>query len=214
VEHLSTHFGVSTAVENDADAVAIGEAFCGAGKGKESVICITIGTGIGGGMILRGQVYRGVQGSHPELGHHILDPMGPLCTCGQRGCWESLASGPAMAAWMQEQGGPAVTAKELCRLAEQGDALALQAVHREARYLATGIANVITCFLPDMVLLGGSVMKSAHLFLPEIRSMVGHCQIVPSHLCEIALVWLGDDAGLIGAAQVWYQRFQKTRSLL
>ncbi len=214
VEHLSAHFGVSTAVENDADAVALGEAFCGAGKGKDSVICITIGTGIGGGMMLRGQVYRGAQGNHPELGHQILDPMGPLCTCGQRGCWESLASGPAMASWMQEQGGQALNAKEVCRLAEQGDPLALRAVQREARYLATGIANIITCFLPDMVLLGGSVMKSPHLFLPQIRSAVGHCQIVPSHLCEIALVSLGDTAGLIGAAQVWHQRFQQTRSLL
>ena len=214
VETLSSHFGVSTAVENDADAVAIGEALCGAGKGKDSVICITVGTGIGGGIILRGQIYRGAQGNHPELGHQVLDPMGPVCTCGQRGCWESLACGPAMAAWVREQGGGTVTAQEVCRLAEHGDALALQAVQREARYLGTGIANVITCFLPDMVLLGGSVMKSSHLFLPEIRSMAGHCQIVPSHLCEVALVSLGDDAALIGAAQVWHQRFQPTRSLL
>jgi glucokinase len=99
-------------------------------------------------------------------------------------------------------------------LAQSGDALATRAVQREARYLAIGIANVITCFLPDMVLLGGSVMKSAELFMPEILSMTGSCSIVPSHLCEIGLVSLGEDAGLIGAAQVWNQRFQKTRSSL
>ncbi len=218
-EHLSGHFGVSAAVENDADAVALGEALCGAGKGKDSVVCITIGTGIGGGVMLNGQVYRGVKGNHPELGHQIIDPAGPQCTCGQRGCWESLASGPAMALWMEENMPPdnelkAVTARDVCELAQRGDPLAIRAAQREARYLAIGITNVITCFLPDVVLLGGSVMKSAPLFLPKIRSMIGGCQIVPSHLCEIALVSLGGDAGLIGAAQVWNQRFQNTRSLL
>jgi glucokinase len=219
VEHLARYFGVSAAVENDADAVALGEARCGAGKGKESVVCITVGTGIGGGVMLNGQVYRGVRGNHPELGHQIIDPTGPLCTCGQYGCWESLASGPAMELWMQENRAlqnheKPLTAKEICRLAENGDVLALRAVEREGRYLAIGIANVITCFLPEVILLGGSVMKSAHLFLPEIRGMIGGCQIVPSHLCEISLVSLGHDAGLIGAAQVWHQRFDNTRSLL
>lgn len=219
VEHLSRHFGVFAAVENDADAVALGEARCGAGRGKDSVVCITIGTGIGGGVMLNGQVYRGVRGNHPELGHQIIDPTGPLCTCGQHGCWESLASGPAMELWMQENTAPQneqkpLTAKEICRLAENGHELAMRAVQREGRYLAIGIANVITCFLPEVVLLGGSVMKSAQLFLPEIRAMIGGCQIVPSHLCEISLVSLGDDAGLIGAAQVWHQHFQNTRSLL
>jgi len=160
-----------------------------------------------------------VRGNHPELGHQIIDPTGPLCTCGQHGCWESLASGPAMELWMQKNTASQneqkpLTAKEICRLAENGDELALRAVKREGRYLAIGIANVITCFLPEMVLLGGSVMKSAQLFLPEIRAMIGSCQIVPSHLCEISLVSLGNDAGLIGAAQVWHQRFQNTRSLL
>jgi glucokinase len=219
VEHLSRHFGVSAAVENDADAVALGEAVCGAGKGRESVVCITVGTGIGGGMMLDGRVYRGVKGNHPELGHQIIDPTGPQCTCGQRGCWESLASGPAMALWMQENTTPrgegrALSAKEICELAQAGDALAMRAVEREAQFLAIGVANVIACFLPEIVLLGGSVMKSAHLFLPQIRAKANGCQIVPGHLCEIALVSLGDDAGLIGAAQVWYQRFQNTRSLL
>ena len=219
VEHLSRHFGVSAAVENDADAVALGEALCGAGKGKGSVVCITVGTGIGGGMMLDGRVYRGVKGNHPELGHQIIDPTGPQCTCGQRGCWESLASGPAMALWMQENTArqdesEVLTAKQICELAQAGDALAMRAVQREAQFLAIGVANVIACFLPEILLLGGSVMKSAHLFLPKIRAMADGCQIVPSHLCEIALVSLGDDAGLIGAAQVWYQRFQNTRSLL
>jgi glucokinase len=214
VDPLSQHFGVPTAVENDADAVVLGEAQRGAGKAVDSLVCITIGTGIGSGVMLHGEIYRGVKGNHPELGHQVLDPSGPLCTCGQNGCWESLASGPAMEQWMHENTTRKLTAREICHLAQIGDEQAQQAVQREARYLAFGIANVITCFLPDMLLLGGSVMKSADLFLPVIRSISGACSIVPSHLCTIDLVSLGEDAGLIGAAQVWNQRFHKTRSSL
>jgi glucokinase len=217
VTPLAEHFGVSVAVENDADAMALGEAIHGAGKGKDSVVCITVGTGIGGGIMLNGQVYRGVKGNHPELGHQIIEPDGPLCTCGQRGCWEALACGPAMASWMQENaaanGGEPFTARDICALAMQGDADALRAVEREGRYLGIGIANVITCFLPDAILLGGSVMKSASLFLPQIMATVRGCRIVPAELCEIALVSLEEDAGLIGAATVWQQRFLTTRRI-
>ncbi|MGO8720545.1 MAG: ROK family protein [Acidobacteriaceae bacterium] len=218
VELLSREFDISTAIENDADAVAIGEAMCGVGKGKQSLVCITVGTGIGSGVIIHGDVYRGVRGNHPELGHQIIEPAGPLCTCGLHGCWESLASGTAMALWMQTEYPSAhsekhLTAKEICNLAQQGNGPAMRAVQREARYLGIGIVNVITCFLPEVVLLGGSVMKSANLFLPQIRDAISSgCQIVPGHLCEVSLASLGDDAGLIGAAQVWYHRFQKSRS--
>lgn len=218
VQSLSQEFNVSAAIENDADAVAIGEAMRGVGKGKQSVVCITVGTGIGSGVIIHGDVYRGVEGNHPELGHQIIDPTGPLCTCGLRGCWESLASGPAMALWMQTEYPSAhseehLTAREICRLAQQGNEPAMRAVHREALYLGIGIANVITCFLPEVLLLGGSVMKSANLFLPTIRETVGSgCQIVPGNLCKVALASLGSDTGIIGAAQVWYHRFHQSRS--
>ena len=123
-----------------------------------------------------------------------------------------------MALWMQENAPPEysgkeLTAKDICILAQQGDEPAIRAVQREAKYLGIGIANVITCFLPEVLLLGGSVMKSAHLFLPRIKETIDlGCQIVPGHLCQVSLATLGDDAGLIGAAQVWYHRFQKPRS--
>src|SRR5271154_1783609 len=106
VEDLARMFLVSVALENDGDAGALGEAGWGAGKNKSRLIYVTVGTGIGGGTILDGKLYRGVDGAHPEIGHQVLDPSGPLCSCGYRGCWESLAAGPAMAAWLESTAPP------------------------------------------------------------------------------------------------------------
>src|ERR1700690_552384 len=102
VEALSREFGVPAALENDADAAALGELRWGAGKSRARFLYVTVGTGIGVSVILHGEVYRGVDGCHPEIGHHIIDPGGPRCSCGARGCWESFAAGPAMTAWWKE----------------------------------------------------------------------------------------------------------------
>src|ERR1035437_2720100 len=99
VEDLARIFHVQVALENDADAAALAEAGWGAGKNKSRLIYVTVGTGIGGGIVFDGHLYRGVGGAHPELGHQVIDPAGPLCSCGFRGCWESLAAGPAMVAF-------------------------------------------------------------------------------------------------------------------
>ena len=96
VKDLGQVFSVQVALENDADAAALAEAGWGAGRNRTRLIYVTVGTGIGGGIILDGKLYRGVDGAHPEIGHHVIDPAGPQCTCGFRGCWESLAAGPAM----------------------------------------------------------------------------------------------------------------------
>ena len=96
VEDLSRAFGVSAAIENDGDAGALAEAYWGAGRSKSRLVYVTIGTGIGGGIVLDGKLYRGVAGSHPEIGHHVMEASGPECTCGFRGCWEALAAGCSM----------------------------------------------------------------------------------------------------------------------
>ena len=211
VQDLAKLFAVNVALENDADAGALAEAAWGAGKGKSRLIYITVGTGIGGGIILDGQLYRGVDGAHPELGHQVIDPSGPPCSCGFRGCWESLAAGPAMAAWAKSQA-PANdsyrTAKQIFQLAREGDELARRAVEREAHYLGLGLANLINLFTPDMIVLGGSVMKSAPLFLEGIRKTICRgCRFVPYEKTELVLASLGEDANLIGAARVWHHRF-------
>jgi len=214
VRDLEEQFHVTAAMENDADAAALGEAGWGAGRNKSRLIYVTVGTGIGAGVLLDGRVYRGVRDSHPEIGHHLVDPSGPACVCGFHGCWESLAAGPAMVSWLQSIAPPdyprlsGLTAKRICELACQGDPLARKAVERETYYLGLGLANLVTLFSPDAIVLGGSVMKSANLFLDGIRNLVQEsCKLVPSEHTEISLASLGDDSNLIGAARVWHYRF-------
>lgn len=214
VNDLSRTFQVTAAMENDADAAALAEAGWGAGRNKRRLIYITVGTGIGAGVILDGRLYRGVDGAHPEIGHCLIDASGPPCSCGFNGCWESLAAGPAMVAWLESKmpkdypHTAHLTAKRICELAAEGDMLAQQAADREARYLGLGLANLITLFTPDAIVLGGSVMKSAGLFLETIRKTIaGGCRYVPFEKTELALASLGEDANLIGAARVWYHRF-------
>lgn len=214
VRDLSEAFPVKVAIENDADAAALGEAGWGAGKNKSRLIYVTVGTGIGTGFILDGQVYRGVDQSHPEIGHHIIDPSGPLCDCGFHGCWESLAAGPAMVTWLKRNAPPGyshgtdLTAKKICDLAQQGDAWALRAVEHESHYLGLGLANLVTMFVPETIVLGGSVMKSATLFWEGIHKVIrDSCRFVPYERTELVLASLGEDSNLIGAARVWYHHF-------
>jgi glucokinase len=214
VDVLADEFGVPVALENDADAVALGELYWGSARATDRLVFVTVGTGIGASVILDQKIYRGVGHCHPEIGHHIIDPSGPECTCGARGCWESWASGPAMAAWLANNA-PAdvarrnLTAREICSQAEDGDEWPLRAVEHEAYYLGLGLTNLVVLFAPQAIVLGGSVMKSAHLFLDRVRAMIRrNCQLVPHECVEIRLASLGPDVGLIGAAQVWHHRFE------
>jgi glucokinase len=206
---LAKEFGVRIALENDADAAALGEAFWGAGRGKRHVLYVTISTGIGAGIIIDGKLYRGVDGSHPELGHHVIDADGPLCYCGARGCWEKLASGTAIAEWYNEQSSSEpVTAKRIFELAAEGNALAVQSVDREAFYIGVGVANLATLFSPETIILGGSVMGSAAMLMGGIRKMIRqNCAFVPHERIEVRVASLGPYTPLIGAARVWYHRF-------
>jgi len=217
VQDLAEIFKVRVALENDGDAAALAEAGWGAGRDRTRLIYVTVGTGIGGGIVLDGELYRGVDGAHPEVGHQVVDPAGPACSCGFHGCWESLAAGPAMVAWLESHAPVSyphregITARKICELAQTGDQVALQAVEHEAYYLGLGIANLINLFTPDAIVLSGSVMKSATLFLDRIREVIRRgCRFVPAEKTELTLASLGDDTNLIGAARVWHYRFGKT----
>src|SRR5579863_3829932 len=214
VKDLAQIFNLQVALENDGDAAALAEAGWGAGRNRSRLIYVTVGTGIGGGMVFDGKLYHGVDGAHPEVGHHVVDPAGPQCSCGFRGCWEALAAGPAMVAWLESHAPAAyphreaVTAQKICELAQQGDAVALRAVEHEAYYLGLGLANLINLFTPDAIVLSGSVMKSAPLFLDRIRAVIrSGCRFVPADKTKLTLASLGDDTNLIGAARVWHYRF-------
>jgi glucokinase len=214
---LARHFGLSVAMENDADAAALGEMQWGAGRGKRHLICVTVGTGIGCGIVLNGSLYRGVDGAHPEIGHHVIEASGPPCYCGANGCWEVLARGPAIADRFAQDAAPdsprreQLTARGVCELARQGDARARREIEREGHYLGVGVANLVTLFAPEVIALSGSVMNSADLFMPIIRAVVRrNCGLVPAASVEILPAALGGDAPLIGAGAVWKHRFAHT----
>ncbi len=213
VQDLTSIFGVSVAVENDADAGALGEAAWGSAKDSRRMLYVTIGPGIGGGVVIDHQLYRGANGTHPEFAHQVIDLSGPECTCGLNGCWETLASGPAISDWYIAQcSAPdsleAITTEQICQRAGQQEPLALRAVQREAFYLGLGLANLINLFAPDAIVLGGGVMRSASLFMDGIRETISKgCRFVPFDLKGLILESLGDDAHLKGAAQVWHHRF-------
>jgi glucokinase len=206
VRAMEDALGVTAAIENDADAAALGEYAWGAGRGARRFIYLTVSTGIGGGLVFDGQLYRGAAGAHPEIGHHVVDPAGPECFCGARGCWESLASGPALA----RRGGCA-TAREVCEAALRGDPAAQAAIQQEGVYLGLGLANLITLFVPEVIALGGGVMQSWGLFQAEaLRTIQSMCGLVPFEKTRLMPAWLGMRAGLLGAAQTWYQRYRRS----
>jgi glucokinase len=205
VGELSEQFSLPVFMENDADAASLGEVYWGAGKDASRFIYVTVSTGIGVGIVIDGQLYRGACGAHPEIGHHVLDPSGPQCYCGARGCWESLASGPAMARWLDDPKLP--NAFEVCQAAQNGDGEALKAVHRTGYYLGLGLGNLINCFVPEVIALGGGVMKSRSLFWDEMLAVVNTaCRYVPLEKVRILPAVLGRQVGLLGAAAVWLQR--------
>ena len=210
VQILSALIGVSVAIENDADAAALGEYAWGAGKGTQNFLLVTVGTGIGAGLVLNGQLYRGVSSAHPEIGHHVIDPTGPLCFCGAHGCWESLSSGPALERWAQAHHPRAhiLSAREICEQAEQGETNAQAAVKHTARYLAIGVANLVTLYVPECIALGGGLMQAYPLFKDEIETTIqSNCGLVPHEKVRIVPAALGAQSGLVGAARVWLSRF-------
>ncbi len=202
VDELQNTFNVQAFMENDADAAALGEYAWGAGKDSTRFIYITISTGIGGSMVIDGQLYRGADGAHPEVGHSVIDSTGTRCYCGAHGCWESLASGPALA---ERAGLPSAFA--VCQAAKNGNPAAQAAVNLEAYYLGIGFANLITFFIPDVIAYGGGVMNSRDLFWDRTyQTIQENCGMVPFEKTRVVPAQLGKDVVLVGAAEVWKKR--------
>jgi glucokinase len=213
---VSRKYKVNTVLINDANAAALGEHQFGAGKGVDSLILITVGTGIGGGIIINGRLYSGPSGSAGEVGHMTIDVNGPRCSCGNIGCWETLASGTAMAreaisrisrgersilTEMVEDKIEKITAEKVETAAQAGDSLALEVISQAATYLGVGMVNLVNVFNPEMIIVGGGVAKMGELLLEPARQVVrerafklaaGAVRIVPAQL--------GEDAAVLGAA--------------
>lgn len=185
-----------THLVNDARAFGIGELRLGAGRGASAMIGLTIGTGIGGVIALDGRVYQGHDGTGGELGHQTIDPDGPWCTCGNRGCLEAFARADRIAVAC---GAP--TAEEAVTRARRGDARSIQGFAEVGRYLGIGIANMVTVFTPDRVVLGGGLAAAADLLVDTIRDELRQRVHTTSlEQVEIVTAELGTWAGAIGAA--------------
>lgn len=202
---LGRALGLGVAIENDADAAALAEARWGAGQGCRIFLYVTVSTGIGGGLVVDGRLYRGTHDWHPEIGHQVVSEQPTTCYCGAGGCWEQMACGPALADWYRRQGGNPLTAAEICALARRGDGLARQAVAHAGYWLGIGLANLINLYAPQCIALGGGVMRSWDLFEPHVRAVIEkHCSfLVPQHMVNLLPARLGNNAPLAGAACVW-----------
>lgn len=212
---LAAEFDVPVSVDNDANVAAIGEHRFGAGKGFDSLLYITVSTGVGGGWILGDRPWRGTEGMAGEIGHTVVDPTGPICLCGKRGCLERLASGRYIAQQVQEQlqhqpergkilrslvedNLAAITAIEVSQAAAQGDDLAWEALQKAAWALGIAIGNAANLINPQRFVLGGGVTKAGELFWAEIQR-VARATALPEVHFDIVPAMLGDEAPLWGA---------------
>lgn len=208
-------------VENDANAAAWGEYRYGAGRGCDNLVCVTVGTGIGGGLVLGGRLYRGAHGLAAEFGHVCVEPGGRLCGCGHRGCWEQYASGNALVRTARElaaerrdeaeillslgSGTPeGVEGPDVTAAATEGDPVALEAFDRLANWLGLGLAGVIEIMDPGRVLIGGGVSSAGDLLLKPTKRVYSESVAGRGYrpVTDIRLAALGNDAGLIGAADL------------
>ena len=206
--------GLRVTVENDANAAAWGEFRYGAGKDVDHQVFITLGTGVGGGIITHGILLRGAQGSGGELGHVTLDPTGPRCGCGNHGCLEALASGTAIRRRAREVAnekpnsalgrlavGREVLGEDVSRLAGEGDEASISVLEETGRWLGIGLAGFVNIFNPEVVAIGGGVMAAGELILEAAREEVYLRARPPSRdLAEIKEATLGPKSGLLGAA--------------
>lgn len=210
---------------NDARAFVLAETLFGAGRGAHTVVGFTLGTGVGGGIAIGGQLFWGIDGTAGEIGHLTLDPDGPLCTCGNRGCLETYAGGVAITALAGQRladapdslllrlagGVPArVTPALVGQAAAAGDAVAQAILAHVTKYLGAGVANMVTTLSPNCVILGGSVAKLGEQLLAPVRAIVrDRCRAIPVDRVRIVQAELGGDAGTIGAA-LWAGQQRQT----
>ncbi|MGJ3248503.1 MAG: ROK family protein [Elainellaceae cyanobacterium] len=212
---LEDEIGVPVSVDNDANVAALGESRFGAGQPYDSLLYVTVSTGVGGGWILNKQPWRGNRSMAGEIGHTVVDPTGPVCLCGKRGCVERLASGPYLAhdaiAHLQEhpkQGAilrelvdhhlPTITAQHISEAANRGDEVAHMLIERAGWAIGVGIGNAANLIAPQGVVLGGGVTKAGEHLWQMIRE-TAHNTALPEIAFDIIPAALGDDAPLWGA---------------
>jgi glucokinase len=202
-DQLRQEFGVPAIVDNDANVAALGEWTFGAGQGCATMLYVTVSTGIGGGWILNGEIYRGADGLAGEIGHIVVRPGGAECVCGKRGCLEVEACGPAIARKMRERlKGRApddITGEFVAQRARQGDLIAQEVMDEAARILGEGLGAALNLMNPHRIVLGGGVTKSGERYWKILRETARAYAVLPAMRVDIQPAALGDDAPLWGA---------------
>ncbi|MDZ5255100.1 ROK family protein [Clostridium sp. LIBA-8841] len=210
VAPLKAKFNIPVYLDNDANVAAIGEFMLGAGKGTENMIYITVSTGVGGGAILNGKIYRGSTSNALEIGHATVAPGTVRCNCGNMGCLEAVSSGTAIGKRGREavatnvetslKDYDNVTSYEVFVEAAKGDKVAKSIIDEALNYLGIGVANAIATFDPDMVVIGGGVSKAGEIVFEIVQEVVNErCFKSMSEHCKIVPAGLGTDAGVVGA---------------
>lgn len=212
---LSERLGIPAYIENDASAAALGEFRFGAGRGSRHLLHATVGTGIGGGIVIDGKLYRGAKGLAGEIGHIILDPAGPRCNCGSRGCLEAMVSGVAFAERARRladsgkspglrvlAAGREPTGVDLFEAAKAGDQLCEAEIRNGGHVLGLGLGSLVNVLNPDCVTISGGLLAMGEMFLGPMRAAMYSLAYGPASGTLVHLSTLGDDAGLLGAAAV------------
>jgi glucokinase len=219
-------FGVATFMLNDVKTATLGEHRFGAGKGYDHVVMITLGTGIGCGVISDGELRLGSGEGFSEAGHMIIQTDGPLCGCGSSGCWEALAGRDGIVAQALRiaekhtesklsalaQVGE-VTPADIFKAAQEGDEAALEAARQTAFYVGIGCSNLIQVYNPQVLVIGGGIAQAGPILLDRVREVVKErARMVPAETCQIVPSGLGDDAGIIGGAVLVMREMEKGAS--
>lgn len=197
-------------IDNDANLMALAEARCGAAKGKRNVVGITLGTGVGGGIIVEGKVYRGSSLVAGEIGHIPLNENGPRCSCGGKACLERYVGNRRILANARRAFGKKITLERLSRLASQGNAKAGHIWKEMAGHLSVALSGVINFFNPDTIVIGGGVANAGSIILDEVRRAVKlRAMHVQAKTARIVKARLGNDAGIIGAGLLVQEELSK-----
>jgi glucokinase len=215
-ERMKNYLGLDVSMLNDVQAITYGEWVYGAGKGFSSMACVAVGTGVGGGLIVNNELVLGLGGSAGEVGHQTVEMDGPLCGCGNHGCVEVYASGPAIAAsaargvrqgWQTkivdliDNDLNRLTPEIVAKAAEMGDAFALEVWKTAGKYLGIGIANILTTLAVERVVIGGGVAKAGDLLLNPIRETIkNRVYMMPVGKVDVVRAELGSNAGILGMA--------------
>jgi glucokinase len=222
---MQERLGKRTFLINDANAAALGEFYFGAAQGVHNFVYVTLSTGIGGGIVINGKIYTGAIGAAGEVGHMTIDENGPICNCGNRGCWEMLASGTALAREARNrirEGGRTsileyaegdiekVTAQAIHSAARQGDSLAKELIARTGHYVGVGLANLINIFNPELIVIGGGLSSIGDMLLKPAFKVAGERAFKEAfQAVRFASAGLGRNSGVLGAAAFALQEMSR-----